>query len=146
MTTQASVGRWTRNQRKLQGFPKGQLGAGVLYALSFTPRWQAGWRRLADAAKGPTLPEGREAVLPGASIPTTEPIAPAALDPVERRIMDYIAAGDGHSTAEIAAQAGLSTCATQHRLAALAERGLVVVVGSGLRDPRRRWYAMRKDR
>jgi hypothetical protein len=29
-------------------------------------------------------------------------IAPAAFDPIERRIVDYIAAGNGCSTAEIA--------------------------------------------
>lgn len=76
----------------------------------------------------------------------TEPVAPAVFDPVEQRIVDYIAAGDGRSTAAIAAHAGLLTRATQHRLVALTERGLVVVVGSGLRDPRRRWYVARKDR
>jgi hypothetical protein len=75
----------------------------------------------------------------------TEPVAAPSFDPVERRIVDYIAAGNGRSTAGIAAHAGLSIRATQHRLAALAGRGLVVVVGSGPRDPRRRWYVTRRD-
>lgn len=34
-----------------------------------------------------------------------------------------------------------SPASAQHRLAALAERGLIIVVGSGPRDPRRRWFA-----
>jgi predicted HTH transcriptional regulator len=71
----------------------------------------------------------------------TERIAEPVLDRVEVRILAFVRSGAGRSTAEIAKHAGLSTRATQHRLAALAERSLIVVVGSGPRDPRRRWFA-----
>ena len=75
----------------------------------------------------------------------TERITEPALDRVEDRIVTFIRKGNGRSTAEIATHAGLSTRATQHRLAALAERGFIVVVGSGPRDPRRRWFAAGED-
>jgi predicted ArsR family transcriptional regulator len=75
----------------------------------------------------------------------TERVAEPALDRVEDRILAFVRSGAGRSTAEIAKHAGISTRATQHRLAALAERGLIVVVGSGPRDPRRRWFAARTE-
>jgi predicted HTH transcriptional regulator len=121
--------------------------ARVFKELGLIEQWGTGVQRMIAACTGAGLPEPElaEVGLRFRATIRTEPIAPVMVDPVERRIVDYIAAGNGRSTAEIAAQAGLSTRATQHRLAALAERGLVVVVGSGPRDPRRRWYVARND-
>lgn len=121
--------------------------ARVFKELGLIEQWGTGVQRMISACTGAGLPEPElaEVGLRFRVTIRTEPIAPAAFDPVERRIVDYIAAGDGRSTAEIAAHARLSTRATQHRLAALAERGQVVVVGSGPRDPRRRWYVARKN-
>jgi predicted HTH transcriptional regulator len=122
--------------------------ARVFKELGLIEQWGTGVQRMISACTGAGLPEPElaEVALRFRVTIRTEPIAPAAFDPVERRIMDYVAAGNGRSTADIAAHAGLSTRAIQHRLSALAERGLLVVVGSGPRDPRRRWYVARKDR
>jgi predicted HTH transcriptional regulator len=121
--------------------------ARVFKELGLIEQWGTGVQRMISACTGAGLPEPEFAELGlrfRATIRTV-PVAPPALDAVDRRIMGHIAGGDGRSTAEIAKHAGLSTRATQHRLAALAGRGLVVVVGSGPRDPRRRWYVTRND-
>jgi len=44
---------------------------------------------------------------------------------------------------EIAAHIGLTPRTTQNRLTNLADRSLIVAVGSGPRDPRRKWFATR---
>lgn len=120
--------------------------ARVFKELGLIEQWGTGVQRMISACTGAGLPEPElaEVGLRFRATIRTKSIAAAALAPVELRIVDYIAAGSGRSTAEIAAHADISTRATQHRLAALAERGLVVVVGTGPRDPRRRWYAGRK--
>ncbi|HET6630702.1 MAG TPA: ATP-binding protein, partial [Woeseiaceae bacterium] len=122
--------------------------ARVFKELGLIEQWGTGVQRMISACTGAGLPEPElaEAGLRFRVTIRTEPVAAAAFDPVERHIVDYIGAGDGRSTAEIAAHAGLSTRAIQHRLAGLAERGLVVVVGSGPHDPRRRWHVAGKNR
>jgi predicted HTH transcriptional regulator len=121
--------------------------ARVFNELGLIEQWGTGVQRMISACVSAGLPEPElvEVGLRFRVTIRTEPIAPPVFDAVERRIVDYVAAGDGRSTAEIARHAGLSTRATQHRLAALAERGQVIVVGSGPRDPRRRWFVTRKD-
>ncbi len=120
--------------------------ARVFKELGLIEQWGTGVQRMISACTGAGLPEPEFAEVGFRFRVTirTEPVTTAALDTVERRIVDYIAAGDGRSTAEIAVHAGLSIRAIQHRLAALSARGLAVVVGSGPRDPRRRWYVARK--
>ena len=117
--------------------------ARVFKELGLIEQWGTGVQRMIAACAGAGLPAPEFAELGFRFRVTirTERIAKATLDEVEDRIVTFIGAGNGCSTAEIAAHARLSTRATQHRLAALAERGLVVVVGSGPRDPRRRWFA-----
>ncbi len=121
--------------------------ARVFKELGLIEQWGTGVQRMISACTGAGLPEPElvEVGLRFRVTIRTESVAAAALDAVERRIVDYIAAGNGRSTAEIAAHTDLSLRAIQHRLAALSERGLVVVVGTGPRDPRRRWFAARKQ-
>jgi DNA-binding MarR family transcriptional regulator len=70
----------------------------------------------------------------------TERAQPPAVDEIEQRLLVFVHA-KGRSTAEIAAHIGLTLRATQLRLAKLSERGLVIAVGSGPKDPRRKWMA-----
>lgn len=116
--------------------------ARIFKEIGLIEQWGTGVQRMitACAAAGLSEPQFAEVGLRFRVTIRTEPVAPATFDALEQRIVDYIGAGDGRSTAEIARHAGISTRATQHRLAKLAERGLVVVVGSGPRDPRRRWF------
>ena len=111
--------------------------------LGLIEQWGTGVRRMIGAceAAGLPFPEFEELGFRFRVTIRTERIAEAVVDPVEIRIIAFLRSGTGRSTAEIAAHIKLSTRATQHRLAALAERGLIVVVGSGPRDPRRRWFA-----
>lgn len=121
--------------------------ARVFKELGLIEQWGTGVQRMfgACAAAGLPEPELAELGLRFRVTIRTVPVAPAAFDALERRIVDFIASGEGRSTAEIARHAGISTRATQHRLAALSQRGLVVVVGSGPRDPRRRWFLSRRN-
>jgi predicted HTH transcriptional regulator len=115
--------------------------------LGLVEQWGTGVQRMvaACAAAGLPAPEFAELGFRFRVTLRTERVAEPALDRVEDRILAFVRSGAGRSTAEIAKHAGISTRATQHRLAALAERGLIVVVGSGPRDPRRRWFAARTE-
>lgn len=119
--------------------------ARVFNELGLVEQWGTGVRRMIEACTeaGLAEPEFTEVGLRFRVVIRTEAIGPATVDATEQRIVDYIAKGDGRSTTAIAKHVGLSTRATQYRLAALEQRGLIAVVGSGSRDPQRRWYAVR---
>lgn len=121
--------------------------ARVFNELGLIEQWGTGVRRMIEACTGAGLaePEFTEVALRFRVVIRKEAIGPATVDATEQGIVEYIAKGEGRSTAAIARHVGLSTRATQHRLAALEQRGLITVVGSGPRDPRRRWYAVRKS-
>lgn len=121
--------------------------ARVFSELGLIEQWGTGVRRMIQACTraGLAEPEFMEVGLRFRVVIRTEPIGPATVDATEQGIVDYIAKGEGRSTAAVAKHVGLSTRATQHRLAALEQRGLIAVVGSGPRDPRRRWYLVRKS-
>ncbi|MDZ4388345.1 MAG: ATP-binding protein, partial [Gemmatimonadales bacterium] len=121
--------------------------ARVFKELGLVEQWGTGVQRMMAACEAAGLPAPEFAELGFRFRVTlrTERVAQPVLDRVEDRIIEFVRSGAGRSTAEIAKDAGISTRATQHRLAALAERGLIVVVGSGPRDPRRRWFAAGKE-
>lgn len=121
---------------------RNRVVARVFKELGLIEQWGTGVQRMIAAcqAAGLSAPEFAELGFRFRVTIRTERIAEPALDRVEDRIVTFIREGKGRSTAEIAKHAGISTRATQHRLAALAERGVIVVVGSGPRDPRRRWF------
>jgi predicted HTH transcriptional regulator len=116
--------------------------ARVLRELGLVEQWGTGVQRMIAActAAGLPAPEFAELGFRFRVTLRTERVAAPRLDPVEDRILAFVRSGGRRCTADIAKHAGLSTRATQHRLAALAERGMVVVVGSGPRVPRRRWF------
>ena len=58
----------------------------------------------------------------------------------DRRILDVLAASEGSLTSEIAQAIQLTPRATRTRLAKLVEGGLVVEIGSGPQDPKRRYH------
>ncbi len=121
--------------------------ARVFNELGLIEQWGTGVQRKVDACTRAGLPEPEfaEVGLRFRVILRTEPIGPATFDAIEKRILDYVAEGEGRSTAAIARHVGPSTRATQHRLAELEQRGLIAVVGSGLSDPRRRLHSARKS-
>ena len=66
-------------------------------------------------------------------------------DATNRAILELLGGNGGHTTAAIARHIGLSTRATRTRLAALTRRGLVAEIGSGPRDPQRKYYQARTN-
>ena len=62
------------------------------------------------------------------------------LNETDRRVLDVLADTDGNLTSEIARAIQLTPRATRTRLAKLVERGLVVEIGSGPQDPKRRYH------
>jgi DNA-binding Lrp family transcriptional regulator len=61
------------------------------------------------------------------------------MDDKDSRIIEALRAEDSLSTAAIAKRIGLSTRGTRGRLQSLVERGLVIEIGSGATDPRRKY-------
>lgn len=70
----------------------------------------------------------------------TARISGTLIDPIDRAVLDLLADGTGRSTAEVAVRIARTRRATRTRLAALVGRGLVREIGSGPRDPKRRYY------
>jgi predicted HTH transcriptional regulator len=68
-----------------------------------------------------------------------------AADALDSAILALLADGGGRSTAQIAATIKRTPRATRTRLAALVQRELVREVGSGPRDPRRRYLLARRN-
>lgn len=62
------------------------------------------------------------------------------MDPADQLVLDALGDDEGRTTAELAVVLGRSARATRVRLAALVARGLVVEIGSGPHDPRRRYH------
>jgi predicted HTH transcriptional regulator len=105
-------------------------------------QWGSGIQRMSAACVGAGLPEPELAEV-GLRVRVTlrtVPSVPSIRDPFERGILDHLDTEHGRSTAELAALVGRTPRAIQQRLGRLAERGLVVAVGSGPTDPHRRWY------
>ncbi len=66
--------------------------------------------------------------------------APRPADEVEAGILQLLRDGKGRTTAEVARAIGRTSRATRTRLAGLVARGVVTEVGSGPRDPKRKYY------
>lgn len=73
----------------------------------------------------------------------TEPGSRESEDPIGAAILELLGGGNGHTTSEIARVIARSPRATRTRLAELVRRGLVAEVGSGPRDPKRKYYRVR---
>jgi ATP-dependent DNA helicase RecG len=68
-----------------------------------------------------------------------------ALDDTNRAIIDLLGQANGLSVKNIAATIGLSTRAIRSRIGKLVEKGLVTVVGTGPRDPKRKFFLAGKS-
>ena len=66
-------------------------------------------------------------------------------DDTDGRIVEALRAIEMLSTAQIAELIGMSTRGTRTRLQALVERGLVIEIGSGATDPRRKYALTEMD-
>lgn len=110
--------------------------------LGYIEQWGSGVPRMAAACLQMGLPEPQIDDFGGRVRLTfhAEPSATPQLDDMDRRILHHLDSSDGLTTAALATTLGRTTRATRTRLAALVERGLVVEIGSGPHDPKRRYY------
>lgn len=115
--------------------------ARVFHELNLVEQWGSGIPRMTQACRAAGLVEPEFEELGGQFRVTmrfdTSPASTA--DAVDQRIIQLISGTDGLSTSVIADGIGLSPRATRTRLARLVDRGLLFLVGSGPRDPRRRY-------
>ncbi len=114
----------------------------VFHSLGLIEQWGSGIGRMTDACReaglaDPVLEEiGTHFRVTVSTVPYTEP----TVDEKDQAILDALSSDEGHMTSEVAKQIGLSTRATRTRLAKLVERGLVREVGTGPKDPKRKYY------
>lgn len=114
----------------------------VFKELGLIEQWGSGIARMVTACRdaGLTDPVFEEVGWHFRVTIRKERVAREAADPVEQAILSLLRDGKGHTTAEIARAIGRTPRATRTRLAGLVARGVVTEVGSGPRDPKRKYY------
>lgn len=114
----------------------------VFHELGLIEQWGSGIQRMTRACLEAGLDEPLLEELGGRFRVTLsrERRGQPLLDPVDRAILDALEGHDGLSTSALAHLVERSPRATRTRLAALVERGLIVEVGHGANDPKRRYY------
>ena len=113
----------------------------VLHELGLVEQWGSGVPRMLAACResGLSPPVWNEIGVRLRVTLRTERVGGVDVDPTDRSILDLLEHGAQRSTREIAGAIGLSPRATRTRLGKLVARGLVREIGTGPRDPRRRY-------
>ena len=116
----------------------------VFHELGLVEQWGSGIQRMIAACRdsGLDAPVWEEIGVRLRVTIRTDRTGAANFDPTDRSILDLLEQGDGRTTSELATAIGLSPRATRTRLAKLVSRGLVREVGTGPRDPKRRYVAV----
>ena len=114
----------------------------VFHELGFIEQWGSGIQRMTAACldAGLAPPELEEIGLRFRVTLRTAVVGRQEIDAVDQAILDLLANGAGRSTAEIATHIERSPRATRSRLIGLIDRKLVIEIGTGPRDPKRRYY------
>lgn len=114
----------------------------VFHELGLIEQWGSGIQRMTAACRDAGLEAPvLEEIGPRFRVTLhTTRARPPAVDSTDEAILAALAAGKGLSTREIAAAIDLTSRATRTRLAKLVDSGLVRDLGSGPRDPKRRYY------
>jgi predicted HTH transcriptional regulator len=116
----------------------------VFHELGLIEQWGSGIQRMTRACREAGLPDPVfEEIGTGFRVSfwrqaTTRQTA----DPVDQAILDFLGRRPGASTSQIAAHVRRTPRTTRDRLNRLVDLGLVAVIGSGPRDPRRRYFTM----
>ena len=113
----------------------------VLHELGLVEQWGSGVPRMLAACResGLAPPVWDEIGVRLRVTLRTDRVGVVDVDPSDRSILDLLEGGAQRSTGEIAGTIGLSPRATRTRLGKLVARGLVREIGTGPRDPRRRY-------
>jgi predicted HTH transcriptional regulator len=114
----------------------------VFHALGLIEQWGSGVQRMTAACEqaGLDAPLFEEVGLRfRVTLRATRRREPV-LDQVDTAIIAALRQGEGLSTRQLAERVGRSPRATRSRLQALVDRGLVVELGTGPNDPRRKYF------
>ncbi len=114
----------------------------VFHALGLIEQWGSGVQRMTRACReaGLAPPVFEEIGTRFRVTLFTARIGPSALDEIDRAIVDALVQSEGLLTSEVAKVIGLTPRATRTRLARLVATGLVREVGTGPKDPKRRYH------
>lgn len=115
----------------------------VFHALGLIEQWGSGIQRMTAACveSGLAAPRFEELANRFRVTLATERTGTPARDDIDQAILASLSGGQGRMTSEIAAAIGLTSRATRTRLARLVGRGLVLEIGTGPQDPKRRYFA-----
>ena len=113
----------------------------VFHALGLVEQWGSGAQRMIAECRdnGLPAPVWEEIGVRLRLTLRTEQVRPVTLDPTDQAILDLLQGSEGRRTFEVAEGIGFSPRSARARLSRLVERGLVVVVGTGPNDPRRKY-------
>ncbi len=113
----------------------------VFHELGLVEQWGSGVQRMIAACRdsGLPMPVWEEVGIGVRVTLRAERVGEVQVDATNKSILDLLGSGDGLSTSEVAAKIGLSPRGTRTRLAKLVARGLAREIGTGPRDPRRRY-------
>ena len=114
----------------------------VFHELRLVEQWGSGVQRMLAACRdaGLRAPVWEEIGNRMRVTMWTERVGETVTDDIDNAILDALEAADGLGTRAVADVIGLSTRATRNRLGRLVERGLAVEVGTGPRDPKRKYH------
>lgn len=114
----------------------------VFYRLGLIEQWGSGVTRIIDSCRESGFAEPRFEEIGTHFRVTifTQPIKKPQLNETDQAIINVLKKSDGLSTKEIAAAINKSQRITRTRLITLVEKGLIVEVGKGMNDPRRKYF------
>jgi ATP-dependent DNA helicase RecG len=115
----------------------------VFHELGLVEHWGSGVQRMFAACRnaGLAAPVLEEIGIRFRVTLRTSQIQPPTLDEIDQAIVTMVGTPEGLATRQIADRIKLTPRATRTRLAALVALGLVREVGTGLQDPRRRYFS-----
>jgi predicted HTH transcriptional regulator len=113
----------------------------VFHELKLVEQWGSGIQRMTAACADSGLPPPvlEEVGTHFRLVISSVRERPARLDDRDARIIAALRAKETLSTAQIAGMINMSARATRTRLQTLVDRGLVIEIGSGATDPRRKY-------
>jgi ATP-dependent DNA helicase RecG len=116
----------------------------VFHELGMIEQWGSGIQRMTAACLGAGLPSPKLEETGNHFRVTLSTVqgSPAELDEKNQAIVELLADGRGHSTAQIAKAVSLSARAARTRLVDLVQRGLIAEIASSASDPRKRYFLL----
>jgi predicted HTH transcriptional regulator len=117
----------------------------VFHELRLIEQWGSGIQRMTEAClqAGLEAPKLEEIGLHFRATILSARVGRPLMDEADRKIVALVSEGDAVSTAFVAKRVGLSQRATLTRLRALVSRGIMVEIGTGPHDPKRKYALAR---